>query len=58
MFPYTVIYFFSTTTTEQLDLYQEKALEYSQQNKQLRREIANERFFRAREDDTKRYPSL
>ncbi|KAJ8963922.1 hypothetical protein NQ314_005250 [Rhamnusium bicolor] len=47
-----------TTTSEQLDLFQEKALEYSQQNKQLRREIANERFFRAREDDTKRYPSL
>ncbi|KAJ8984603.1 hypothetical protein NQ317_006065, partial [Molorchus minor] len=33
-----------TTSTEQLDLFQEKALEYSQQNKQLRREIANERF--------------
>lgn len=50
--------FFSTTTSEQLDLYQEKALEYSQQNKQLRRDIANERFFRSREDETKRYPSL
>lgn len=48
----------STETSEQLDLFQEKALEYSQQNKQLRREIANERFFRAREDETKRYPSL
>ncbi|CAH1970630.1 unnamed protein product [Acanthoscelides obtectus] len=45
-------------TSEQLDLYQEKALEYSQQNKQLRREIANERFFRSREEDNKRYPSL
>ncbi|KAI4463587.1 centrosomal protein 2 [Holotrichia oblita] len=46
------------TTNEQLDLYQEKALEYSQQNKQLRREVANERFYRAREDESKRYPSL
>lgn len=49
---------FSIATTKQLDLFQEKALEYSQQNKQLRREIANERFSRAREDDSKRYPSL
>lgn len=48
----------SSETAEQLDLFQEKALEYSQQNKQLRREIANERFFRAREDVNKRYPSL
>ncbi|KAJ8949721.1 hypothetical protein NQ318_013590 [Aromia moschata] len=46
------------STSEQLDMYQEKALDYSQQNKQLRREIANERFFRARDDDHKRYPSL
>ncbi|GJQ82870.1 hypothetical protein Trydic_g2608 [Trypoxylus dichotomus] len=46
------------TTNEQLDLYQEKALEYSQQNKQLRREVANERFYRASESETKRYPSL
>ncbi|CAG9823230.1 unnamed protein product [Phaedon cochleariae] len=46
------------TTGEQLDLYQEKAFEYSQQNKQLRREVANERFARARDDDAKRYPSL
>ncbi|XP_074038478.1 centrosomal protein 135kDa isoform X2 [Leptinotarsa decemlineata] len=47
-----------STATEQLDLYQEKAFEYIQQNKQLRREIANERFTRAREGDCKRYPSL
>lgn len=49
---------FSISTTEQLDIYQEKALDYSQQNKQLRREIANERFFRSSADDSKRYPSL
>ncbi|XP_072382397.1 uncharacterized protein Cep135 isoform X1 [Diabrotica undecimpunctata] len=46
------------STTQELDLYHEKALEYSQENKQLRRDIANERFSRAREDDNKRYPSL
>ncbi|XP_028141576.1 centrosomal protein of 135 kDa isoform X2 [Diabrotica virgifera virgifera] len=46
------------STTAELDLYHEKALEYSQENKQLRRDIANERFSRAREDDNKRYPSL
>lgn len=49
---------YSRETGEQLDLFQEKALEYSQQNKQLRREIANERFFRSKEDESKRYPSL
>nr|XP_022912788.1 centrosomal protein of 135 kDa isoform X2 [Onthophagus taurus] len=46
------------STTEQLDLYQEKALDYSNQNKQLRREVANERFYRAKAEDSKRYPSL
>ncbi|CAH1098756.1 unnamed protein product [Psylliodes chrysocephalus] len=45
-------------STEQLDLFQEKAFEYGQQNKQLRRDIANERFLRSRDDDSKRYPSL
>lgn len=49
---------FSLSASEQLDLYQEKALEYSRQNKQLRREINNEKFHKAREDDDKRYPSL
>lgn len=38
-------------------MYQEKTLDYAHQNKQLRREIANERFYRSREDD-RRYPSL
>ncbi|XP_066149970.1 centrosomal protein of 135 kDa isoform X2 [Euwallacea fornicatus] len=48
-----------TTTSEQLDIYQGKAFEYSQQNKQLRRDIANERFSRSRLDDNKGYyPSL
>ncbi|XP_063915834.1 centrosomal protein of 135 kDa isoform X2 [Zophobas morio] len=45
-------------TSEQLDMYQEKALEYSQQNKQLRREVANERFRRTRDSDSTKYPSL
>lgn len=48
---------FSISATEQLDIYQEKAVEYAHQNKQLRREVANERFYRARDED-KRYPSL
>ena len=39
-------------------MYQEKALEYSQQNKQLRREVANERFRRTRDRDSTKYPSL
>lgn len=41
-----------------MDLYQEKALDYNQQNKELRRQVANERFFRQREDEYKKYPSL
>ncbi|KAH1027682.1 hypothetical protein HUJ05_001146, partial [Dendroctonus ponderosae] len=47
-----------TATAEQLDNYQLKALEYSQQNKQLRRDIANERFSKSRSDDKGYYPSL
>ncbi|KAF7271012.1 hypothetical protein GWI33_016072 [Rhynchophorus ferrugineus] len=47
-----------TITSDQLDIYQEKALDYSQQNKQLRREIANERFAKSRADDKGYYPSL
>lgn len=51
--------FSRTTTAEQLDNYQLKALEYSQQNKQLRRDIANERFSKSiRSDDKGYYPSL
>jgi hypothetical protein len=50
--------FSSTITSEQLDMYQEKALDYSQQNKQLRREIANERFRRTRDSESTKYPSL
>ncbi|XP_044253848.1 centrosomal protein of 135 kDa isoform X2 [Tribolium madens] len=46
------------TTSEQLDMFQEKALEYAQQNKQLRREIANERFRRTRDSESSKYPSL
>lgn len=45
-------------TTEELDLLQTKAFECSQQNKQLRRDITNERFSRAREDGNRQYPSL
>ncbi|KYB27999.1 centrosomal protein of 135 kDa [Tribolium castaneum] len=45
-------------TSEQLDMYQEKALEYAQQNKQLRREVANERFRRTRDSESSKYPSL
>ncbi|KAL1505790.1 hypothetical protein ABEB36_005270 [Hypothenemus hampei] len=47
-----------TTTTEQLHTYEGKVLEYSQQNKQLRREIANERFSKSKSDDKGYYPSL
>lgn len=49
---------FRASTTEQLDIYQGKALEYSQQNKQLRRDIANERFSRSRSDEKGYFPSL
>ncbi|KAK4886077.1 hypothetical protein RN001_002348 [Aquatica leii] len=38
-------------TTEQLNFYQERASDYSQQNKHLRREIANERFSRVTETE-------
>lgn len=47
-----------TLATERLDMYQEKALDYSKQNTQLRREIVNERFTQSQDDSSRRYPSL